>query len=210
MLFADWCSRRGAKCTALIPYLPAARADRGAPRGASVYGEFLQAYHEVLVIDPHSDKAVREVRRPLRIIDHLPIVCEFERLFAATHVIAPDHGAVDRASRVADMLGKPLIVAEKTRDPETGAILSYKIEIPDDNGRYLVVDDICDGGGTFRLLAERSGLPKSQSALWITHGIFSGKAKDLREHYSHVGCLDSFPSLDTTVPTFLGRTLELL
>jgi ribose-phosphate pyrophosphokinase len=44
-------------------------------------------------------------------------------------------------------------------------------------GRYIIVDDICDGGGTFNLLAhEFKADPQagaSKLELFVSHGIFS-------------------------------------
>jgi phosphoribosylpyrophosphate synthetase len=76
----------------------------------------------------------------------------FEKIDA---IIAPDMGAVKKAGKIADELKVPLIVANKVRDLSTGKILKYEIlnatNIPDN---VFIVDDICDGGATFLLLAE--------------------------------------------------------
>jgi ribose-phosphate pyrophosphokinase len=94
---------------------------------------------------------------------------------------------------VADKLNVPLIVARKERNFETGALRSYDLPKLDPTKRHLVVDDICDGGGTFALLAQAAGVPKSQLALWVTHGIFSGAATNLSNYYEHILTTDSHP-----------------
>lgn len=110
-------------------------------------------------------------------------------------VIAPDKGARRRAGAVADLIGAPLYVADKVRDPKTGHILSYVFEGDLNNGdAYLVVDDICDGGGTFVALA--NSFPKYANVdLWVTHGGFTkGIAGSGLERYRRIFTTDSLPS----------------
>jgi len=55
---------------------------------------------------------------------------------------------------VYESLYRPHIYGEKVRDQLTGNITSYKV-IGDPAGKnVLIVDDICDGGMTFKLLAK--------------------------------------------------------
>ena len=108
-------------------------------------------------------------------------------------VIAPDKGAVARAEHVADALHLPLFKATKERDFETGKLSHFAVEPLPEAGRLLVVDDICDGGGTFCGLAEAAGVGRERLSLWVSHGIFSGKANQLRDYYSTVYTTDSHP-----------------
>jgi ribose-phosphate pyrophosphokinase len=95
---------------------------------------------------------------------------------------------------VAADLGVDLYIADKKRDFDTGKILGIEMTEPlPKTGRYLVVDDICDGGGTFMGLANAIDLPKDQLGLWVTHGIFSGNAHLLRDHYRNIYTTDSHP-----------------
>lgn len=182
----------------LIPYLPAARADRGIPFGASVYADFINVTEpdRVVTIDAHSHVMPGLVGN-IVIADHADLVRAATDQPAGHRyhaVIAPDKGAVERAGATAKHLGLDLYRADKKRDFETGEILG--IEMVDDlpkSGHYLVVDDICDGGGTFMGLASAIGLPREQLGLWVTHGIFSGKAHLLREKYLNVYTTDSHP-----------------
>ena len=61
----------------------------------------------------------------------------------------PDAGAV---KRYANVLNRQYAYANKLRDFKSGAIVQYKIAMPDDMGEYdsvLIVDDLCSRGGTF-------------------------------------------------------------
>lgn len=190
----------------LIPYLPAARADRGLPLGARVYANFINAVgaDRVIALDPHSDvmpswvhnlQALSPVEIIKRSLDQAGGIIGSHEY---TAVIAPDKGATERTKRIADALGLPMYQAHKTRDFDTGHI--EKVEVIDAlplAGRYLVVDDICDGGGTFTMLAQHLddelGIKRSQVGLWVTHGIFSGGAKQLRMFYREIYTTDSHP-----------------
>jgi ribose-phosphate pyrophosphokinase len=115
-------------------------------------------------------------------------------------VISPDAGAEKRAGEVARKLGVPLIHAWKTRDVGTGAISGFGFDAYAEattinkRARVLVVDDICDGGGTFVGLAaaiEKSFPADIDLHLFTTHGIYSKGVAPLAEHFSHIYCTDS-------------------
>lgn len=197
-LWANIAHQRQQPFVLMLPYLPAARSDRGEPEGARVYADLIRSMspQQVIGIDAHSPIIGRYLPA-LTELDPYPLL---ERaLTDAGHigrydgVIAPDKGAVDRALRVAEGLGVEIYYAHKKRDFETGKILGIEVEPLSRHGRYLVVDDICDGGGTFIGLANETGLHQAQLGLWVTHGIFSGKAPDLRRYYQHVYTTDSHP-----------------
>lgn len=212
-MFADIAHGRQAPFVLLLPYLPAARADRGEPLGARVYGNLINAMNpqQVIGIDPHSPIVERYVRN-LTVLDPTPLVTRV--LSECGHhyqgVIAPDKGAVPRAEATAKALGLPLYRIEKHRDFDTGKITGMEIiDELNSSDQYLVVDDICDGGRTFMELAKITGLPKEQLGLWVTHGIFSGNAPALREHYGRIYTTDSHPGHNrievgaTVFPVFL-------
>ena len=63
-LWADWARSLGAETIAHIPYLPAARADRGVPFGARVYADLINAAQvdEVVVFawwTPHESSGMQ-------------------------------------------------------------------------------------------------------------------------------------------------------
>lgn len=215
-LFEDAFAMNFPRMVALIPYLPAARSDRGFPCGGSVYSRILNSFKfdRVIALDPHSEYITNQVNN-LVVADVKPLIMRALRESATysidntAGVIAPDKGARKRAEAMAEVLGVPVYQAWKKRDEETGKLTGFGCEdLPDtDDGIFLVVDDICDGGGTFMGLAESTGLDREQLALWVTHGIFSGSAPLLNKHYGHIFTTDSHPghnrdSVATTiVPT---------
>lgn len=171
----------------LIPYFPGARADRGTPFGLAVYANFVNKLRidHVSVFDPHSPELTRQLGTDAVLYPQDIIPADYSYMYDG--VIAPDKGAVKRAKAVADKLGLPLFTAEKERDFETGKLKGYKlnalsvhgrVEVIRKGNRLLVVDDICDGGGTFMLLAkavEDTHLDVTLD-LYVSHPVFSGQA----------------------------------
>lgn len=202
----------------LIPYLPGARADRGFPWGAEVYAGFLNSLEAdaVIAVDAHSRVMPGLIENFVE-VDSAAIVRHHvvgrpdsdERAQRYDGIIAPDAGAVERAGHVAAVCGLPLYRATKHRDEATGTLSGFSCEPLPDTGRFLVVDDICDGGGTFLGLADATGLPPERLGLYVTHGVFSGSAPaNLLGKFGEVWTTDSFPSRRTTgLPSV--RTIEL-
>lgn len=188
----------GTKFTGLfLPYFPSSRQDRrtapGSPSTLEVYGHALAGRsHCVVTLDLHG-------RRPPHLLLHsVPLgAIPWEGLTPSNYsgIIQPDAGARDRAVGLAQtMPGIPLFKAAKVRAPSTGKLSGFQCE-PLKPGRYLVVDDICDGGGTFIGLAEeiKRNNPGVYLDLLVTHGIFSRGLADLFARFGHIFTTDSFP-----------------
>ncbi|WP_349828588.1 phosphoribosyltransferase family protein [Brevibacterium litoralis] len=201
-MWTDLQQQRGHRVTLAVPYLPGARMDRGRPFGAGVYARLIDAVgaDRVIALDPHSTVMPALVDGLVaypaaRLVDRFlgDGATDGTRTSRYAGVIAPDAGAVARASETARHLGVPLYRARKTRDFATGRLSGFECEALPETGRFLVVDDICDGGGTFAGLAEATGLGPDRLDLWVTHGVFSGRAGRLREHFGTVHTTDSHP-----------------
>jgi ribose-phosphate pyrophosphokinase len=200
-MWADACHKRGEKTVLHMPYLPGARADHKEELifGAAVYADIINRMDidKVVCFDPHSH-IMPELIHNLEIRDSAPLI----RQHIVGHadrggpqkyqgIIAPDKGAVERASRVAGACHLPLYKAEKVRNPDTGKLSGFTCEPLPDEGRFLVVDDICDGGGTFMGLAGSTGLDRDRLGLYVSHGVFSGASADLWEFYGEIWTTDS-------------------
>lgn len=195
-LWIDYAHQLRHKVEAVIPYLPAARADRGMPFGAKVYANLINSLEadQVTCLDPHSP-VITELVHNLKIVESAAIIAADPRIAQRKYVgvIAPDAGAEVRAQKAADALEIPLFRAAKQRDFATGKLSGFSCEQLPETGRLLVVDDICDGGGTFRGLAQSTGLSSDRLDLWVSHGVFSAKAARLRENFGAVFTTDSHP-----------------
>ena len=133
-------------------------------------------------------------------------------------VIAPDKGAIGRAEEFRRRLNPDakLICCGKRRDPTTGKLSGYTMPPLERGGDYLIVDDICDGGGTFNLLAEAFGSDpigsKSWLGLFVSHGIFSKGLNAINPRIKRIITTDSWcePAAHRSIEDRADERLEIL
>ncbi|AIM60531.1 phosphoribosylpyrophosphate synthetase [Cellulophaga lytica] len=188
-----------------IPYFPAARQDRlmvpGESLSVKVYAELINnlQLNEVIVYDPHSEVTPALLHNCSTITNYTFIQKVISILNNNVLLISPDGGALKKIYKVAEYLGgKEVIECSKTRDVKTGKLSGFKVYADDLQGKdCLVVDDICDGGGTFNGLAQEL---KNKNAgnlyLAVSHGIFSKGLESLSSYYSGIFTTDSFNSIE--------------
>lgn len=180
---------------AIIPYFPAARSDRGIPTGAELYYDLinLAPLNAVYTFDVHSYYTVDDLEWNTKDTPQFYYsgpwnhpLDDFKDLYKA--VIAPDKGAVARATDFARKIGVPVIIADKTRDFLTGELDGFTCPNLQDGDNYLVVDDICDGGGTFNGLADviKKQAPNVMLDLFVSHGIFSKGFTELHKRFDMI------------------------
>jgi ribose-phosphate pyrophosphokinase len=179
----------------VLPYLPGARQDRSNPTGdvlfsaRSIAREInLRRFSKVVSVDPHSPVMPRYIQN----FREYPLERVAEKFWKGyTGVIAPDKGAKDRASRVANAMGLPVYFGGKTRDVSTGALTGFEVEELPKGGHFLVADDICDGGGTFIGLGEKIREQGCYADLFVTHGIFSKGTRGMKEIFKNIYTTDT-------------------
>jgi ribose-phosphate pyrophosphokinase len=190
-----------------IPYFPGGRQDRVVNYGESetiyVYSDFINrmGFRTVSFLDPHSIVTTTRVNYPnpisnLEFIRRILDVYLEDETFL--YLVSPDAGASHKTHELAMGLQSSKVIdviqCLKERDKLTGKLKSFQVFSDDLKGvPCLVVDDICDGGGTFLGIAEE--LKKKGAGdlfLAVTHGIFSKRAGErLRKVYQHVIATDS-------------------
>lgn len=175
----------------ILPNVPGARQDRLNESGdflftAKSIAQAINArqFPRVTVLDPHSDVVSALIDR----CDVLPATFFDSPDYAG--VVSPDAGAEKRAGRIAKTLGVPLFHAWKTRDVATGAISGFGVEGLNVD-HYLVVDDLCDAGGTFLGLSDAIARQGCTADLYVTHGLFTKGTDALLQVYNRVFCTDS-------------------
>ena len=198
-----WLVHGGARVDLVIPYPPYARQDRVCNKGEAhslrVMCNLINQmdFNTVTVYDPHS--IVTEALIDNVIVKDQVDILESDiglsnKLRAGNYVIvSPDSGAEKKAMKVAQYFGCDMIRATKRRDMATGKIQEIGLIDPIPRGRsFLIVDDICDGGGTFIPLASELGGRDHKVELYITHGIFSKGTQILLDHFDTIYTTDSF------------------
>lgn len=189
-----------------IPYFPAARQDKVkratdtdpfSPLTIALMGDFLTHENYTAVFDAHSNVLfdLSDVTENFMPKD-LPIKIKPD----VVGIIAPDEGAAERAEsyRAAFYPRAELVQCYKRRDPTTGRLSGYEMPHLTAMGRYIIVDDICDGGGTFNLLVdefiEDEYGQQSQLELFVSHGIFSKGLENISSVIEHITTTDSWCS----------------
>jgi len=196
------------KLELLIPYFPAARQDRlmiqGEPLTVKVYTDIINSlkFSRVTIIDPHSE-VTPALLDNVQVVDNHKFVLNVlkdiypQREAPTPILISPDAGSNKKIGSLAKYLSEynvmDVVKCDKTRDIRTGEITNFEVYSDSLNGRdCIIVDDICDGGGTFLGLGTRlkeKGCGKLY--LVVTHGIFSQGFKNLNEMFEMVYTTDS-------------------
>lgn len=176
----------------ILPYIPGARQDRSNPKGDVAFmlntiGRLINSYNfeTVLVADPHSRVAGDVIKNMVE----YPLIKMYEKLPGEYYrVIAPDKGATRRATNASVFCkteSLAVVFADKTRSVVDGSLTGFNVEV-EAGKHYIVVDDICDGGGTFVGLGEKIREQNATADLFVTHGIFSKGTSELRKHYKTI------------------------
>jgi len=184
----------------VLPYVPYARQDRVCNRGEAfslkVMADLINScgFDEVLITDPHSDVAPALIDN-VTIIEQWEGVAElahrdkvFKNILTTTEIVSPDAGAEKKTAKLCQKLGKGYYHRGiKHRDLTTGKLSGFDVQFNNPNGdipeSVLIVDDICDGGGTFIGLAKvlKEHGVKTVS-LYVTHGVYSRGKKVLLDN----------------------------
>ena len=204
-----------AEISLFIPYFPAARQDRvmvpGEPLSVKVYADLINqlGFKKVMVFDPHSEVTAALVNQVEVISNHQFVAEVIAEIGEEVLLISPDGGALKKIYKVSEALGGlPVVECSKHRDVRSGKLLGFKVYADDLEGKTcLIVDDICDGGGTFLGLAqELKQKHAGKIYLAVSHGIFGKGTAELTAQFSGIYATDSFRVVDR-IQTILLQNL---
>ena len=189
-----------------VPYFLGARSDRKFGEGETNYLKNVicpiinsQGFSKVITLDPHSDVLEAclnnfEKENNFKLVEYA--ISEIDKKENII-LVSPDAGAYKKVFDVAKEFNiENIITATKVRDIKTGNILSTQLPIISRNVKYkyVIVDDICDGGKTFIELAKaiKSQREAVEIYLVVTHGIFSAGFVELNKYFKGIFCTDSY------------------
>lgn len=187
----------------ILPYLPYSRQDRitsySEPYSIKVLCELIKnlGYNRVTTVDVHSNAPTyllgnlynyvpyKECQKWLNDLGVIP---------EETTLICPDAGAQKRTEKYNTILGfKEIIYCLKNRDSETGTLSGFQVLGKIQTENALVVDDICDGGGTFLGLGDKlKEAGANKLLLWVAHGGFTKGVDELLKRYEAIGYVNSY------------------
>lgn len=169
-----------------LPYCPYSRADRvvgnggGDSYGINLFSNLFDGtVKKLITLDLHSSKTAYNLVEAFEVENLIPYDKFIDNLKIRHKIsdfclVSPDEGCRDKVEFFAQKYNVPHFKLEKKRDQsQRGKIISYQPinEYPGTQSA-IILDDICDGGGTF--IHAASCIPRpSRLFLGITHGIFS-------------------------------------
>ena len=196
------------------PYFIGARSDRRFTEGDVNYLKQVicpiinsQNFESVRVLDPHSDVLEACLNNFVKDNNHKIVknaLTDIDNKNDAQErivLVSPDAGAYKKIFDVAQKFSiNKIITATKVRDLRTGKILHTEIPVLDqhENLKYVIIDDICDGGRTFTELAKaiHGSRPTAEIYLIVTHGIFSNGFDELSKDIKKIYSSNSYSDID--------------
>lgn len=195
-----------------VPYFLGSRSDRKFKIGGVNYIKHViapiinsQKFDCVLTLDPHSDVLEACLDNYEKIDNRLLVKSALigidNKNDAQDRIIlvSPDGGALKKIYDVAEHFKIPnVITATKHRDISTGKITHTEVPLSEEryynDCKFVIVDDICDGGRTFVELAKaiREKVADAKIYLVVTHGIFSSGFVELNKYFEKVFTTNSY------------------
>lgn len=173
------------RITAVIPYFGYARQDRKTdgrtPISAKLVANLISAAgaDRVLTMDLHAGQIQGFFDVPTDNLVAQPVMVEdikHSNDVRNLMVVSPDVGGVVRARSFANRIGADLAIVDKRR-PRAGVSEVMNIIGDVDGRKCILVDDICDSGGT---LCNAAAALKEKGATsvsaYTTHGVLSNEA----------------------------------
>ena len=197
-----------------VPYFLGSRSDRKFGLGGVNYLKEVICpiinsldFATVEVLDPHSDVLEACLNNFVKLSTNYLVkqaLTQIDNKDGARNrvcLVSPDAGAYKKIFDVAQKFNiDNIITASKVRDIKTGAILRTEVPTLDQHKdlKYIIIDDICDGGRTFTELAKvmKQSRPTAKLYLIVTHGIFSAGFDELGKYFEQIYTTNSYKDID--------------
>lgn len=207
-----------------ISYMMGARCDRrfspGEAEDLKIVCDFINSmgWESVSVTKPHSCRTLELLKNGYAYDPTQTLLNKFIDDIgrqAKIVYVSPDQGA---SNWISELRVSPIIQGSKKRDPATGAVAgvtfvreaywapfqgkqqSKTMDCLDDREGhdFCIIDDLCDGGGTFITIAKEIKLryPQAMVYLIVTHAIFSKGLTPFEGLIDRIYCTNSFSDLD--------------
>lgn len=179
-----------------IPYLISARYDRVMNDGDSfdlkVVASLINSlnFRKVYLYDVHSDVSLALINNSVAVSNRFLV----EKYNTSDSVlICPDSGASKKIKKYLEWNKNivDVVYCNKSRNLLDGSLSLSVLEPEKCTGKNcVIIDDLCDGGGTFLGIA--SQIKPRRLSLVVTHGIFSRGTKIFEGVFDEIIVSDSF------------------
>jgi ribose-phosphate pyrophosphokinase len=208
------------RVTAVVPYFGYARSDKKdrprVPIAAKLVANLIvtAGAERVLTVDLHASQIQGFFDIP---VDHLyaaPVVVDYFNANPIENliVVAPDTGGAERARAYAKRLNAGLALCDKRRERANEAdVMNIVGDVSGKN--CLIIDDMCDTGGTICKVAEALRKAGAEDIYaFFTHGVLSGNAaKNIsNSHLKKVIVTNTIPLSDDFKPLEESGQIEVL
>ena len=204
MQVGDILNRMEVEWALVITYLMGMRMDRvmsfNEAFSLKIVAKTINDMHPdaVFVVEPHSDRTLKLINNSTPLMNR----------FAEAAMTDPDHNYMivfpdaGAKARYGEALENrvPMMTCHKKRDPATGKLSGFGIDNPEVLNEYpecnafFVIDDLCDGGGTFCGIADqlKELRPDFHRTLAITHAVAARGIYKVMDYYNDLFITNSY------------------
>ena len=188
LIMADALRRSSAdRITAVIPYFGYARQDRRAKARTPITAKLVanmiteSGIDRVLTLDLHATQIQGFFDIPVDNLYASPVFAldiehHFKGRLKDLMIVSPDVGGVARARELAKRINAPLAIVDKRRE-KAGEVAEMTVIGNVEGKTCLIVDDMCDTGGTLCKAADTlMAAGATEVHAYTTHGVMSGPA----------------------------------
>lgn len=214
-----------------VPYFLGSRSDRQFEEGSNSYLKDVICpiinslnFESVNVLDPHSDvleaclNNFRKESNEEVVKFALGEIYDYDSNFGNSNMvlISPDAGASKKIYKIAREIeyDGEIAICNKERDGEgklTKCDVNISVEARTKGKDLIIIDDICDGGGTFINIAKtirENYITEGKLYLIVTHGIFSRGLTELEKYFTKIYSTNSYKDIQHesvgTIDTKMG------
>ena len=204
MQVGDILNRMEVEWALVITYLMGMRMDRvmsfNEAFSLKIVAKTINDMHPdaVFVVEPHSDRTLKLINNSTPLMNHFAeaAMTDPEHNYM---IVFPDAGAKARYGEALENR-VPMMTCHKKRDPATGKLSGFGIDNPEVLNEYpecnafFVIDDLCDGGGTFCGIADqlKELRPDFHRTLAITHAVAARGIYKVMDYYNDLFITNSY------------------